>query len=100
MEFPRTTPRRPSVVSTNALRNFTSPQYGPRVDRLVDAASMYFSEVINSSNTAYLDEICANDVVYCDPVWLQAPLRGRQRLGRYLSDMQHAYPDLLVQLVR
>lgn len=61
---------------------------------------MFFSEVINSSNTGYLDEICTNDIIYCDPVWLQAPLRGRQRLGRYLSDLQHAYPDLLVQLVR
>lgn len=83
-----------------ALRNFTSRQYGPRVDRPIDAASMFFSEVINSSNTAYLDEICASDVVYCDPVWLHMPLRGRDRLGRYLSDLQHAYPDLLVQLVR
>ncbi len=84
--------------TTAVLRNFTS--HGtPRTERLIDTASMFFSEVFNSSNTAYLDEICSNDVVYCDSVWLPSPLKGRPRLSRYLNDLQHAYPDVLVQLV-
>lgn len=87
-------------TTTAVLRNFTSHHQGaPRTERLVDSAAMFFSEVLNSCNTAYLDEICANDVVYCDSVWLPAPLKGRARLARYLNDLQHAYPDVLVQLV-
>lgn len=63
-----------------------------------DVATTFFTEVLDAGHVEYLQQIARDDIVYSDRAWMTHDIVGLPKLKRYLSDLQHGYPDLQVHL--
>lgn len=69
-----------------------------RTEKMVDAAKQFFTEILSAGNSAFLEEIAVEDVVYRDRAWMERDIVSCKKLRRYLEDLQRGYPDMLVHL--
>ncbi len=54
----------------------------------------YFQEVLSKGDIKVVDEVLAPDVVVQTPSYMAEPLRGREAVKQWFSDLRRAFPDL------